>query len=100
MPNLKINTDAVVVAAENINLYNTQMQDNFASVQRAINQLNNTWDGSASTAAMSKFNEIISKFSDARYNELDNYVKFLLEQVGEGYTQTEEATKSLADLFK
>ena len=100
MPNLKINTDAVVTVAENIKLYNTQMRDDFTSVQRAINQLNNVWDGSASTVVINKFNEIIKNFGEARYNELDNYVKFLLEQVGEGYTQTEEANKSLADLFK
>ena len=100
MPNLKIDVAAVVRTAGNIKLYNTQMRDDFTSVQRAINQLNNVWDGSASTVVINKFNEIIKNFGEARYNELDNYVKFLLEQVGEGYTQTEEANKSLADLFK
>lgn len=100
MTRLKINTDTAVAAARNIQLYNKQMRDNFPNVQRAITQLDNTWDGSAATAAISKFNEIKSQFFDARYNVLNNYVNFLLQQVGEGYTQTEDTNISLADQFK
>lgn len=100
MASLKINTEAAVTAAGNIKLYNTQMRDNFPNVQTAITQLDNCWDGSAATVAISKFNEIKSKFFDARYNVLDNYVNFLLQQVGEGYTQTEDTNVSLADQFK
>lgn len=100
MAKLKINTDAAVTAAGNIKHYNSQMRDNFPSVQTAINQLDNCWEGAAATATISKFNEIKSKFFDARYNVLDNYVNFLLQQVGEGYTQTENVNISLADQFK
>lgn len=100
MAKLKINTDAVVTAAGNIKLYNTQIRDGFPNIQTAITQLDNSWDGSAATSAISKFNEIKSKFFDARYNVLDNYVNFLLQQVGEGYTQTEDTNVSLANQFK
>lgn len=100
MADLKISTDAVVAAAGNIKLYNTQMRDDFPNVQTAITQLDNCWEGPAATVAISKFNEMKSKFLDARYNVLDNYVNFLLQQVGDGYTQTEEANISLADQFK
>lgn len=100
MANLKINTDAVVAAANNIKLYNTQMRDGFPNVQTAITRLDNFWDGSAATAAISKFNEIKSQFFEARYDVLDNYVNFLLQQVGEGYTQTENVNVSLAEQFK
>ena len=100
MAHLKINTDAVVTAAGNIKLYNTQIRDAFPDVQAAITRLDNSWEGSASTVAISKFNEIKSNFSDARYNVLDNYINFMLQQVGEGYTKTEEANVSLADQFK
>ena len=100
MANLKINTDTVVTAANNIKLYNMQIRDDFPDVQKAIAQLDNCWDGPAATAAISKFNELKSEYCDARYNVLDNYVNFLLQQVGEGYTQTEDANVSLADQFK
>lgn len=100
MANLKINTEAAVRAAENIKVYNTQIREEFSSVQTAVTQLDNYWDGSAATAAIGKFNELKSKFPDARYNVMDNYVNFLLQQVGEGYAQTEETNVSLADQFK
>lgn len=100
MARLKINTDLAVNAANNIKSYNGQMRDGITSVQTAINRLDSSWDGSAATAAIRKFGEIKSKFSDNRYNVLDNYVNFLLQQVGEGYTQTEKTNVSLADQFK
>lgn len=100
MANLKINTDAAVLAANNIKLYNTQMRDNFPDLQTSITQLDNSWEGSAAVVAIGKFNEMKSNFCEARYNVLDNFVNFLLQQVGEGYTQTENVNKSLADQFK
>lgn len=100
MDNLKINTDSAVTAARNIGNINKQIRDGFSSVHSAIKQLDSSWDGSASTKAIRKFSEIKQKYSDARFNVVDNYVKFLLQQVGQGYEQTEQANKSLADAFK
>ena len=100
MANLEINTNSAVTAAVNIKTINGQIRDGFSKVQTAINQLDNAWDGFAATNTISKFNEIRSKFPDARYSVIDNYVNFLLQQVGEGYVQTEETNKSLADAFK
>lgn len=100
MAKLKVNTDAVARAASNIKLCNQQIRDGFPDVQTAITRLDNAWEGSAATAAISKFNEIKSTYCDARYNVLDNYVNFLLQQIGEGYKQTEEVNVSLADQFK
>ncbi len=100
MANLKINTDSAVTAATHIKTINGQIRDGFSNVQNAITQLDNAWDGSAATNAIGKFNEIKSTFPEARYNVVDNFVNFLLQQVGEGYVQTEETNKSLADAFK
>ena len=100
MAYLKINTESAVTAANNIGTINKQIRDEFSSVQAAIKQLDTVWDGSASTKAIEKFGELKNKFSDARYKVLNNYVNFLLQQVGQGYEQTEQANKSLADAFK
>lgn len=100
MSNLKINTDIAVITATNIKTINGQIRDDFSNVQNAINQLDNSWEGSVASKTISKFNEIKYKFADARYNVVDNYVSFLLRQVSEGYEQTEEVNKSLADEFK
>ena len=100
MKGVKINTDVVITTSEKLKLLNEEMRDGFNSVQKAIIQLNNSWDGSASEATISKFNEIKVKFCDARYIVLNNYANFLLNQVGEGYNQTEKANVSLAEQFK
>lgn len=100
MANLKINTDSAVTAATHIKTINGQIRDGFSSVQNAVTQLDNAWDGSAATNAIGKFNEIKNKYPNSRYNVVDNFVNFLLQQVGEGYVQTEDTNKSLADAFK
>lgn len=97
---IKINTDSVVNAAANIKTINGQIRDRFPDVQTAMNRLDGSWDGSAATSAMRKFNEIKNNYPSARYTVLDNYVNFLLQQVGQGYNETEEVNKSLADAFK
>ncbi len=100
MADLRINIDNAVATSNNLKRLNTQIRDAFPGVQTAINRLNNSWDGPAASKTIAKFSEIKEKYAEARYNVVDNYVRFLLQQVGEGYTQTEEANTSLADAFK
>ena len=97
---LKINTDAAVTAAENIKTFNTQINDGFDNVQKAMNQLDLCWDGSAAEESIKKFNEVKSNYLEARYNVLDNYANFLLQLVGAGYVDAETVNLSLADQFK
>lgn len=100
MARLKVDAEQVVATANRIKNYNNQMRDGFSSVQEAITRLDGTWDGSAATNAIRKFNAIKNSYCEARYSVVDNFVSFLHQQVGEGYTQTEAANKSLADQFK
>ncbi len=100
MARLIIDAEQVVATANRIKNLNNQMRDSFSSVQDAITKLDGTWDGSAATNAISKFNAIKNSYCDARYNVVDNFVAFLHQQVGEGYIQAEAANKSLADQFK
>ena len=100
MARLKVDAEQVIATAKRIKNYNNQMRDSFSNVQNAIDKLNNSWDGSAASSAISKFNAIKNSYCEARYNVVDNFVAFLHQQVGEGYTQTESANKSLADQFK
>ena len=100
MADLKVNVDAVIGCANKIKGFNNEMNTNFSDVQSAMTRLDRCWDGSAATNAMTKFNSLKNTYCTARYNVLDNFVAFLYEQVGEGYTQTEDVNKALADAFK
>lgn len=99
MDNLKINTDAVINTANKIKLSNTQMRDEFQDLERAIGRLDSAWESPASSIVIRKFYDIKSDFFYERYEVLDNFVKYLFQQIGEGYTDTENTNKSLADAF-
>lgn len=100
MTNLKINTESAVVAAGQIRSINNQIRDGFAKVQDSMTMLEREWEGPVATNSIGVFREIRSRYPEARYSVLNNFVIFLLKQVGEGYVQTEEANNSLADAFK
>lgn len=97
---IAVNTDTVASTAESIRTINNRINEQYDVVQRAMSQLDNCWDGSAASFAIPKFKEIRSKFYQARYTVVDHYVAFLFQQIGQGYTETEEANKSLASAFK
>ena len=100
MGHLRIDTAAVAVAAQNIGTINQQIWDGFDLAQSAVKELDKSWDGAASAAAVGKFNEIKSKLADARFAVMETYKRFLLEQVGQGYELAEDVNKKLADAFK
>ena len=100
MGNVTINTAMVEQCASQLKTINNQINNNMRGMRNKMQQLNNSWDGSASEKAISRFNEIINKSSENRYKVMDNYVNYLYQQIGAGYVQTEEANKKLADAFK
>ena len=63
---IKINTAAVRSTANQISTVNTKISNDFSSVQSAINSLNSNWDGSASDAAIRKFNNIKTTYFDKK----------------------------------
>lgn len=97
---LKVNTDQVVSTANKIKNINDKINKEFEAVEKAIRTLDNYWESPAASTAIEKFSSIKDSFYDARYAAVNNYVNFLLTQVGEGYVQTEDKNKSLADAFK
>lgn len=100
MSAIKVNTDTVVTVSQNIRKINNDIRDLISPVESAMKSLDNSWDGSSSTNAIRKFNSIKSTYCDNRYKVIENFVNFLLHQVGEGYEQTETVNTSLADAFK
>ena len=77
-----------------------KIKNDFSSVESAINSLNNNWDGSASDAAVRKFQNIRNNHYNNRFNVINDMVNFMLNQVGEGYEKTETTISSAASAFK
>lgn len=97
---IKIDTSRVRSTASQISTMNKKIKNDFSSVESAINSLNNNWDGSASDAAVRKFQNIRNNHYNNRFNVINDMVNFMLNQVGEGYEKTETTISSAASAFK
>jgi hypothetical protein len=76
------------------------MRTRYSDVETAMRRLDNYWDGAARNNAMSKIAQLKDQYNGARYDVLDNFVQFMLQQVSMGYENTESVNVSLADQFK
>ncbi len=97
---VKIDTEKVAGLAGKIRNSNNEMQRAFENAASSVNALGNSWSGAAYGNAIASFNDIRSKYYDARYNGVNNYANILNNQMSGGYNETETANKSLADQFK
>ena len=97
---IRVNTDQVAQIATNIEGLNKKLNEQLITSQTTVKNLSNLWEGEASTATITSFDEFASKYFQNYYDIIDNYVKFLRVNVDAGYFETETANTSLADAFK
>lgn len=97
---MKINTDAVSGLAQRISNDNQEMQTAFEAAIASANALGNGWSGAAYNHASASFGTMKEKYYNARYTGIENYVRILRKQIGEGYEKTEQSNISLAEQFK
>lgn len=97
---IKIDTAAVRSAATNVGRLNKCVNHSLDELTRQISALNKDWDGSASEQAISTFSKMRSDYYENRYAQVDNFVRFLLQNVAGGYEFAESNNSKLADLFK
>ncbi|CEG28523.1 WXG100 family type VII secretion target [Bacillus sp. B-jedd] len=97
---IKVDTARVSAAATVISKYNKKIRDDFSRVEYSIKALDREWVGKASTEAVRSFQELKDEYCDARYEVINNYVKFLKVQIDAGYEMVEKNNEYLADLFK
>lgn len=97
---IKVNTQMVAQIATKIEDLNKKLNDELENSKTTVNNLANIWEGEASQATISAFNEFSTKYFQSYYNTIQSYVSFLRTNVDTGYTETETTNKSLADAFK
>lgn len=97
---IQVDTDAVRKTATELNRINQTIFKNFINIESQIKSLNSAWNSPASGEVIQKFYEIKSNFYEPRRNELNNFVKVLNTQIGDGYDATEKENKDLGQLFK
>ncbi|WP_068673712.1 WXG100 family type VII secretion target [Oceanobacillus sp. Castelsardo] len=97
---IKVSTAQVSDIASTIERLNQQLHDELTNSKQTIQNLQNTWQGEASEATVSSYEEFANKYFQTYYEILDEYVKFLRLNVEQGYFETETANTNLADAFK
>lgn len=97
---IKVNTDQVTQIASEIDSLNKQLLDELEKCKSTLNNLANVWTGEASNATREAFNSFANTYFQNYHDIIDQYVKFLKENVAQGYFETESSNVSLADSFK
>ena len=99
MYDLKVDAQAVVQSAIAIEKSNADIESAFDQLDRAINTMNNNWDGSAGDCAVDAFRNLERRFRSPRKVSVDNVVRFLKQTVAESYSDTEAAMTEAAAQF-
>ncbi|MBQ7186004.1 MAG: WXG100 family type VII secretion target [Ruminococcus sp.] len=97
---IKINTDEVEQIASDLERLNGKLEDTLNHSKQTINDLDDIWEGEAAQATISAYNSFAQTYFQTYKDVLDQYVKFLRQNVAKGYTDTETTNINLADAFK
>jgi len=95
-----IDSEQVLGIATQIESDNHQLHELLNDSKATINSLSSYWTGMASDETRASYDSFASKFFQSYYDVLDQYVKFLRNNVAAQYEQTEQVNTQLADAFK
>lgn len=97
---VQINTALILAASTDISNENTALRNSYDDIDKVISNLKKNWSGSACDLCCKKAEYIKKQFKETRFAVVEDYVRFLRMQVGEGYETTETVISSAADAFK
>ncbi len=97
---IKISTDQVTQIADNLEQLNKKLTEQLTTSKATIDGLKNIWQGEAAQATVSSFNEFAEAFFENYEKTIEQYVRFLRDNIAQGYFETETQNISLADAFK
>ncbi len=97
---IRVSTAQVAEIATTIESLNKRLQEKLEESQSTIKGLASTWEGEAATATIEVYDSFAAKYFQNYYDVIDNYVKFLRQNVEQGYFETETANTNIADAFK
>ena len=97
---IRVNTDQVSQIASSLEALNKKLTEELTNSKATIDQLANIWEGEASQATISSFDEFATKYFQNYEDIITQYVQFLRTNVEQGYFDTETQNIGLADAFK
>ena len=100
MAQITLDTEQVLAIASQIESDTIQLKELLENTKSTIDSLSSTWTGQAADETRTSYEQFANKFFQQYYDVLDQYVRFLRNNVADQYTQTETINTSLADAFK
>lgn len=97
---IKISTDQVEAIATSVENSNKKLKTTLEESQASMKSLSSTWTGEAATATINAYDSFAANFFQNYYDIIDQYVKFLRQNVSADYQTTETSNTNLADAFK
>lgn len=100
MAQITLDTEQVLSIATQIESDNKKLKELLETTRSSINSLSATWTGQAADETRSSYESFSEKFFQQYYDILDQYVKFLRNNVSDQYVDGEGTNVKLADAFK
>ena len=97
---MTIDTAQVLAIASQINGDNQRLRELLDESKATMNSLSGSWTGPAAEASRSAYESFSNKYFQTYFDLLDQYVKFLRNNVAQQYEETEQGNVRLADVFK
>lgn len=100
MTQITLDSDQVLAIASQIESDNQELQQLLNDSKSTVDSLSSYWSGQAAEETRSAYETFAGKFFQTYYDVLDQYVKFLRNNVAAQYEQTEQVNTRLSDAFK
>ncbi|MDR1210347.1 MAG: WXG100 family type VII secretion target [Clostridiales bacterium] len=100
MTQITLDSEQVLAIASQIESDNHQLQQLLDDSKASVDALSSNWAGRASDETRASYESFAGKYFQTYYDVLEQYVKFLRNNVAAQYEQTEQVNVQLADAFK
>lgn len=100
MAQMTLDTEQVMAIASQIESDNQQLLELLQESKATVDALSSYWQGKASDETRASYESFSGKFFQQYHDVLEQYVKFLRNNVAAQYEQVEQINTQLADAFK
>lgn len=98
MAGIKISTQVLTTTATEVRALNTKLDEDLAMCNRAMNDLQSTWQSDAAEDIRAAMNALKPRFEEYK-SVIESYAKFL-DSTAASYEATEQSVQSNASQFK
>ena len=97
---ISVNTDIIKKVTSEIRNINLKIQNDFSTVDIAMNSLSNNWSGYAKDSMFTKYKSFKNNYQNNgnrnRFSIIEHQMKYLDEIVSKGYEYAEKVNKDLS----